>query len=399
MKTKLLASKPRFAGPVAWSISLLLGGLLTALGQGFDSGSTGTVDLDVTENMTVDLPPDGVLHYNKLTVRSGKFLTFNRNALNTPVTILVKDEVVMESNSFIDLLGGQAPGTPPIGGFGGPGGFDGGKPGIGAEVPPGAGYGPGAGGAGVQGSAADSAGGGSYGSASGSGNSTRHGAVYGSHLLIPIIGGSGGGGDAGQPGAGGGGGGGAILIAANNRILMNGNIRVHGGGWRGTSHNGGSGGAVRLVSTVVGGSGSIQAQGGGAGGGHGRIRIDTIDRRDLRLSFSDARFATVGANMFVSAPTAPKLDIIEAAGTVIPEGTAAGVHIQLPFGSTPERTVVVQARNWARTVPIRVVVTPDSGPAFSVDAEINNTTVNPATVSVPVTLPVNTLVTIHAWTR
>lgn len=191
----------------------------------------------------------------------------------------------------------------------------------------------------------------------------------------------------------GGGGGGAILIAANNQITINGTIRANGGPWRGSSHNGGSDGAIRLVSPVVAGDGCLEAQGGSSGGGHGRRRIDTIDRRDLRLSYSDSRFATVGANMFVSAPNAPRLDITEAAGTAIPEGIPQGVHLQLPSGSTPERTVVVQARNWGRVVPIRLVITPDSGQPFSVDAQIDITTADPATVTV------NTLVTIHAWTR
>lgn len=380
------------------------------MGQGFDSGSTGTTDLDVNNLLdaldgsndgvvTLDLPDDGVLHYNKVTVRSNKRLLFRRNALNTPVTILAKDEVIIEGNAFIDLFGETAPGNPPIGGAGGPGGFDGGKPGIGPEVPPGAGYGPGAGGAGDNTGAAAGAGGGGYAISGGGGESTKHGTAYGSHLLIPIVGGSGGGGSAGQPGNGGGGGGGAILIAANNRIILSGQIRVAGGNWRGGAQNAGSGGAVRLVSTVVGGGGHINAAGGSAGGGHGRIRIDTIDRRDLRITFTDGRFATVGANMFVNAPNAPRLDITEAAGTVIPEGAPAGVHLQLPFGSTPDRTVTVQARNWGRKVPIRVVITPDSGDPISKDAEIDNAAANPATVVVPVTLPVNSLVTIHAWTR
>jgi hypothetical protein len=45
------------------------------------------------------------------------------------------------------------------------------------------------------------------------------------------------------------------------------------------------------------------------------------------------------------------------------------------------------------------VLTPDSGVPTIVDAEINNTGAGPAIADVPVVLPVNTLVTIHCWTR
>jgi len=44
-----------------------------------------------------------------------------------------------------------------------------------------------------------------------------------------------------------------------------------------------------------------------------------------------------------------------------------------------------------------VVLTPDSGPRSVVSAEIDNTTLNPATVIVPITVPVNTVVTVHVW--
>jgi hypothetical protein len=48
-------------------------------------------------------------------------------------------------------------------------------------------------------------------------------------------------------------------------------------------------------------------------------------------------------------------------------------------------------------VPVEVVLTPDSGTNRVYTAQIDNTTVNPATTDVPVELPVNTVVTIHVW--
>jgi hypothetical protein len=78
-------------------------------------------------------------------------------------------------------------------------------------------------------------------------------------------------------------------------------------------------------------------------------------------------------------------------------GVGSGpVTVQLPFDSDPNVSVRVRAQDFGAVVPIQVVLT-DSGPKTVVNAEINNTSTNPATVDVPVTVPVNTLVTIHVW--
>lgn len=382
----------------AVSATLLLGLTALAQGQGFDFGSNGSRGaLTVTESsMTVDLPPDGRLHYTTVNVPAGRTLRFTRNALNTPVYLLAQGDVVI--NGSIDISGSPAPGSPPIGGVGGPGGFDGGKPGFGS-LPPGDGYGPGGGGGGITGSAAESAGGASYGQLSTGGSSERRGVVYGSPLLIPLLGGSGGGGDTGTPGSGGGGGGGAILIASNTKIQLTGRIEAQGGNWRGTSHNAGSGGAIRLLSPRVEGSGVVNVNGGSSGGGAGRIRVDCIDKGGLQLNFQPLSSTTVGANMFVDPGVVPQLTITQAAGQNIPANSSSTVRIQLPFGSDTNRTVTLQARDFGTDVPVRVAFTPDSGPRIVVDTNIVNTTVNPASVVVPVGLPPNTLVTVHAWTR
>lgn len=381
-----------------YALASIFGLLASVYGQGFDAGSTGALGpLNVTENTTVELPANGQLHYTTITVASGRILSFRRNALNTPVYLLAQGDITVDGG--IDVSGSQAPGNPPIGGAGGPGGFDGGKPGFGGEIPPGDGYGPGAGGAGTSGSGPDSAGGAGYGTAGTGAESAFKGAAYGSPLLIPLIGGSGGGGDTGQPGSGGGGGGGAILLASNTRIVVNGSVQANGGPWRGSSHNGGSGGAIRLLAPRVEGQGTVNVAAGGSGGAVGRIRVDSLDKTSLRLNFGPLSTTTVGANMFVHPSVIPRLDIIEAAGQAIPIGTGSTVRVQLPFGADTNRTVRVQARDFGTTVPIRLILTPDSGRRIEIDATIVNTTTNPAEVTIPIGLPVNTLVTIHAWTR
>ncbi|MCC7376208.1 MAG: hypothetical protein IT581_16235 [Verrucomicrobiales bacterium] len=380
------------------------------LGQSFDAGSTGALGaLNVTDaDVTVDLPPDGRLNYTAVNVEAGRTLRFRRNALNTPVYLLAQGVVTI--NGTIDVSGSGAPSSPPIGGAGGPGGFDGGKPGFGSEFGPSDGYGPGAGGGGTDGAnAAGNVGAGAYGTARN--GAERNGAVYGSPLLIPLLGGSGGGGIGGQPGQGGGGGGGAILIASNARIEMgdSGVVRSNGGDRRGGTVNSGSGGAIRLLAPKVSGTGILNVFGGNNSSfsNHGRIRVDCLDKTSLTLRFQPNETTTVGANMFVDPfgsfaggqRRVPRLDIIDAAGTAIPLNTGSTVQVQLPFGSSTNRTITIRAQDFNADVPIRLTLTPDNGPRSFIDTNIVNTASNPATLVVPVVLPVNNLVTIHAWTR
>lgn len=380
--------------------ALAAASIQSALGQGFDTGSTGALGaLNVVDaNVTVDLPPDGRLHYTTVNVASGRVLKFNKNALNTPVYLLAQGDVVIDGT--IDISGGQAPSNIPIGGAGGPGGFNGGNPAFG-EFGPGDGYGPGAGGGGITGNGPDAAGGGGYGARGTGTSSTKLGATYGSPLLIPLIGGSGGGGDTGSPGLGGGGGGGAILVASNSKVAISGAgvIDARGGTWQGRTWNGGSGGAIRLLAPRVEGNGNLYVNSHGPGGGVGRIRVDTLDKTSLRLQFNNNEVTTVGANMFVEPPNMPRLDIVEAAGQTIAVGTGQPVRVTLPFGSDNIRDIVVQASGFGAEVPIRLTLTPDSGPRIDLDATIDNRTQSPARAAIRATLPVNTLVTINAWTR
>jgi hypothetical protein len=376
----------RFAPLLASALTFMI----SARAQSFDAGSNGSLgDVVITTNTTLDLPPDGKLNFRTLTVNSGATLEFKRNARNTPVFILSQGDVVISGTINVDGDSRSAN----TGGLGGPGGFAGGKPGFGAEVPPGFGYGPGGspGGANSCSSGPGIALGGSYGNA----QSGPSGAVYGNTLLIPLIGGSGGGGGANDPNAGGGGGGGAILVAASTRVVVNGSILARGGAG-GFCLNGGSGGAIRLVAFKVEGSGSLNTGGLGGAPSMGRIRVDSVTRDGIK--FSMAGVSTVGGNLLVFPPTAPSLTVVEAAGNTIPAGSDP-VVFTLPFGSSTNRSVRIQARDFARKVPIRVTLTPDTGDRLTFDAEIDNTTANPASVDVPITIPVNTLVTLHCWTR
>jgi len=94
-----------------------------------------------------------------------------------------------------------------------------------------------------------------------------------------------------------------------------------------------------------------------------------------------------------------RLAIIEAAGQSITEGQTTPVLVTLPQGSSTNQNVTVQARDFVGTVPISVVLTPESGPSATYNAIINMGTANVAEITVPVVMPVNTLTRIHAWSR
>ena len=108
---------------------------------------------------------------------------------------------------------------------------------------------------------------------------------------------------------------------------------------------------------------------------------------------------SVGSVLLIFPDPVQRLDIIEAAGEIIPEGQPEPVLVLLPFGSSTDRTVTVQARDFTGIVPIDVVLTPDNGDRVVYPAEIDMGLGNPAQVVVDVVVPVNTITRVHAWTQ
>lgn len=359
---------------------------LAAQAASFDCGSTGTYGpMNIVTNTTLNLPPDGIFNCTTITVASNATLRFTNNALNTPVYLLAAGEVTVEGT--IDVSGWPSIGGKP--GKGGPGGFDGGYGGsyFSGQAVGGDGLGPG-GGRNIPGWYW-----GTYGKtttywAGGSNTNT-----YGNLLLSPLLGGSGGAGGDGSPGVGGGGGGGAILIASNERINVPGTVRSAG------VYGSASGGAIRLVSPVISGSGLLDVCGSELGAAsYGRIRIDCQDNQAYR-SLNLFGLASRGTRMVVFPAVQQYLDIIEVASNPIPEGTNNSVLFELPNGASTNQTVTVQARNFTNDVAIRVVVTPENGPRGEFDAVILQASGNPPFTNVPVVIPAGHICHIQAWTR
>lgn len=365
----------------------------------FNAGSTGALgDVVITNNTTIILPADGVLHYKSFQVKSGAVIGFVKNANNTPVYLLSQGDVLIEGRIYVsggDSLGQFGPG------LGGPGGFDGGRRGIGA-VPPGDGQGPGGGRAGTVENATSpsSSGGGAFLSQGGIG-STNQGAIYGNAALIPLIGGSGGGG---SPGSGGGGGGGAIVVASNTKITLgvDGNSLIDAsGGTHGGPYNGGSGGAIKLVAPKITGQMRLSVFNRNGTAGAGRIRLDAVDYDGAALNYVNPAASLSYGSMLATGleGTQPRLELVSVAGKDLPTGNVATGFILLPNGSAGDQPVVVRARNFGTQVPVSVVVAPDNGPTVEVPLVIDNRTANPATATVNVPIPANTPVKINVWTR
>lgn len=177
-----------------------------------------------------------------------------------------------------------------------------------------------------------------------------------------------------------------------------------GPGWgKGPGDGGGGGGAIRIVAPVVDGLTSngrihLRVQSRGNGGG-GRVRVDTL-RFNGFFQAEPASSASLGSLMLTGlGANLPRLDVVAATGVAIPEGQPFPASFILPVGSAATQTVKVQAKNFGTKVPISVVVSPETGEPLVFPAEIDNTTKNPATVDVNVTIPANTSVTLHVWTR
>jgi len=374
--------------------SLLVGlSVFGAYGQfTFSSGSDMSYGaINITSNTTLAVTTNGIFNCTTITVVSNYTLTFSNNLLNTPVYLLATGDVII--NGTINVRG--ATGSVTFGGAGGPGGFAGGNPGM-LGLPSGDGYGPGAGRRGTtsNSNSTNDAGHASYGTASFQ-ITAGNGLPYGSPLLIPLVGGSGGGG---RTSLGGNGGGGAILIASSSSITIRGAVVAKAVTITSRLEGAGSGGAIRILAPVISGNGALDVSGESDYSAAGRIRVDCMDRRFLALSSSPNSVASIGANMITFLPTPPRLDITQAAGNNIPVGTNTPVFFLLPQGSSTNQTVTVRASNFGANVPIRVVLTPDNGPGSSYDTNIDNT-INPASVTVNVVVPVNVLVRVNAWTR
>ena len=396
----------------------------------FESGSTGA---DGVFNPNVDtrvaLPPDGVFNFTELNIPAGVTVTFEPNALNTPVTILVSGDAIIDG--VIDVSGEHA--APSVGagdgnvgddglpGAGGPGGFAGGRGGEASADDSNAGprmaqsgLGPGGGIA----STTDltrshcTGSGGSFGTQGEIDRNCRPNTFadpYGNVDLLPLVGGSGGSGGHGGTsgvGSGGGGGGGALLIAVTGTLTINGQILANGGdggdlghdlsnGEFGAAGGGGSGGGIRLVATTIDGAGEIEARGARGGvftnyspreadGGAGRIRIEAETL--LFAQPTDPAFTSAEpGELFIAG--LPALRIASVAGQPAPAEPTGNADIVLPSDTPNPVEVVFETSNVPLGNTLTLTLTPPRGEPVAVISSALAGTVEAATASAMIDLP------------
>jgi hypothetical protein len=379
--------------------------VLATSAAAFDSGSTGA-DGALTPNVNteVQLPPSGILNYTSIDIPAGVTVRFRRNALNTPVVLLVSGNATIAGT--IDISGRKAADSFGAGsgnvaddglpGEGGPGGYGGGRGGLadpsttaGSPRTGQTGLGPGGG----RSASSELNNGFCWGGAASfgtQGETPGCGAVaapvYANPELLPLIGGSGGAGGNGNVttgGSGGGGGGGAILLAVSGTLNVTGSIIANGGGGGniganrlqpgvGTVGGGGSGGAIRLVATTLSGNGSITAVGAGSGSyanvsnsgnaGVGRIRLEADNI--TRSAATNPAF-TFSAPRSLGLANVPVIRIIRVAGIDSPADPTGNADIVLPANTPNPVQVVIRTSNVPLGTTVEVINTPPRGQPVS----------------------------------
>lgn len=353
----------------------------------FDSSSTGADGaFNPTSSTELQIPESGVFNFTTVNIPSGVTITFKKNSINTPVTILATGDVTIAGT--INLNGSSATGIYP--GIGGPGGYGGGHGGI-VGGDGGKGLGPGGGGYGyfAQGWCYAGGGGGGFGSGGGGSYCSIPGGVtYSNNNILPLAGGSGGGGGRGYSSvsSAGGGGGGAILIASSGSVNITGNVYANGGGGGvcgsgSGSGGGGSGGAIKIVANKIMGNGTLQAGGGsggggscyyygyGGGGGNGRIRLETYD---LQRSASTSPGYTLGFPDTVSTSNIPVLKISSIGGISVPTVVSASFSepdIIFPTNVTNPVAIGITASY----IPLGTTIMVTAAPQFGADTTVKAT--------------------------
>lgn len=435
--------------PVAMALSLVFSVVPHALA--FESGSTGADGaLAPTVNTEIQLPPSGVLNLTSINIPAGVTVTFKKNALNTPVYLLVSGDATIAG--VIDLSGKRGADTGTAGngnmaddgtpGVGGPGGYDGGRGGRPSTTVTnpitagGAGLGPGAGRGAVNGNRAtdnctssrtyahsyDNLGG--Y-----AGHATQstenvlsncakpsiHGPAYGSEILQPLMGGSGGGGGGGGTafaGEGGGGGGGALLLAASGTLSVTGRIVAKGGAANyqtGTGVGGeggsGSGGAIRLVATTLAGNGHLYASGGcfyqsgsnqtdRCSANWGETATQRTSAGRIRLEAENTTFSgTVYPTASVDQPgpvflsNVPTLRISRVGGQDVPANPTGKADLSFPSDVANPVTVEFSTTNVPAGNTVKLTVVPAQGQLIEAISPAIVTSGSSGSASVQVSLP------------
>ena len=175
-------------------------------------------------------------------------------------------------------------------------------------------------------------------------------------------------------GSGGGAGGGAILIASSLTIAVNGSIIADGGAAGVLSVDffqagGGSGGAIRLISNKITGTGTLTALGGTRTNTHrgsfGRIRLEAFQHQ-----FSgaiDPVPRVVAPGLVFLGPTAPSVRVVSVGGVAVPDNpTGSFVVADVTVDLVAPAILAIEANNIPLGTIVQLTLTSESGPSETV---------------------------------
>jgi hypothetical protein len=379
MTSNLLTNIVRISSRTSLSRSVSLPALILILvvlpmhAQTFSSGSDGSDGAYAptgTSGTVIVFDPTqfhgsqvaaNIFNFTTITIPTGVTVKLSGNTLNGPVFWLAQGNVDIEGT--LDLSGGnganyttqpfdRVPAVP------GSGGYIGGVGGVSSQAAlPGSGTGGGA-----AGTPTVASGGGLFG---------------GNQFLIPLVGGSGGGGgynpnNNGIFDAGGGAGGGAIVIASSTQIVVNGEVNANGGSAGTVSYRsggGGSGGAIRLVSNAITGSGILSAVGGtGSNGGGPNGGLGLVREESTGAFFGGTINGTLAEStpFPLLLPTAgpPSAKVISINGTPITPNPSTFPDITINTTSLVD--VVIQTQNIPTTAVLTLTILDENGVADTV---------------------------------
>ena len=124
-------------------------------------------------------------------------------------------------------------------------------------------------------------------------------------------------------------------------------------------------------------------------GGDGRIRIDCIPQ-----------VLSIGSYLAVLPPNPPSLQILRVADRVLPANPIGPIDITLSFNAPSDVAVKTRARNFpAGSIPIGIVLTPDSGEPTKYQQNINMDSTGQVDSTFGVLVPRNNPTRLSVWTR
>lgn len=325
---------------------------------------TGTWDDDNTANSGKGIYDPSkwaiIFKYQSVDIPAGALVTFLNHPSRAPVVWLIQSNAVIDG---VVSLNGQ-PGsddsfykTFPV--EPGPGGYRGGASSV---IGNGVGLGPAGGGhAGYLG-------------------------IYGNPQILPLIGGSGGGGI--NSAASGEGGSGAILIAAASNLTLNGTVKANSS-LSPLSIYRASGGAIKIITETLLGTGTIEALGYPGVSGNGRIRIEANSISQNILS-SPETIAVPPADppIIWPADNAPSVRIASVSGINSPADPTAPLVNQadIAIATNGAVAVVVETKNFPVSGLVQLRYAYKYGDAYWVSVPYQGGTFTQATWSVDLTL-------------